>query len=58
MGKMIIVFLVMTFFFAGIIHLFQASTKKDIWKLTKLLGYSILCSLLTIASLTTIVVLF
>lgn len=58
MAKMIFVFLVITFFFAGVIHLFQAASKKEIWKLTKLLGFSILCSLLTILSLATIVVLF
>ena len=58
MGKLIFVFLVVFAIFFVSIKVFQKLSGKEKWQLTKIATYSILCSLLTIASLTTIVVLF
>lgn len=44
-------------FFFGIKSL-RALTGKEKWQLTKLLGYSILCSLLTITAMISLVILF
>ena len=58
MAKVILAFLILfVLFFAGI-TLARNMTGKEALALTKMLGYSILCSLLTIAVLISIVVIF
>ena len=58
MSKLVLLFLIVfAVFFIGI-KVFQQLSGKEIWQLTKIVGYSILCSLLTMATLTVIVVLF
>ena len=58
MVKVILAFLILfVLFFAGI-TLARNMTGKEALALTKMLGYSILCSLLTIAVLISIVVIF
>lgn len=43
--------------FFGICY-FRTLTNKELWSLTKLAGYSILCAALTVAVLSSIVILF
>jgi hypothetical protein len=58
MVKVILAFLILfVLFFAGI-TLARNMTGKEALALTKMLGYSTLCSLLTIAVLISIVVIF
>ena len=58
MAKMIIAFVsIFIIFFFGI-DIFRKMTKKEKYSLTKWLGYSISCSLLTILFVATIVLLF
>ena len=58
MGKIILSFLfVFGLFFFGI-HAFRETTGKQRWALTKLVGYSILCAVLTTAALIIFVILF
>lgn len=58
MAKVIISFFVFYSIFHIGIHAFRALTDSEKWSLTKTVFYSILCSVLTIATLTTIVILF
>jgi hypothetical protein len=51
-----VIILAVIFWFG--IEAFRKMTGKDKWALTKSLGYAIICSLLAIALLITIVVLF
>ena len=44
-------------FFFGI-KTIRGMTGKDLWSLTKLLTYSLICAILTLASLISIVVIF
>jgi uncharacterized membrane protein len=58
MIKMLLIFgLLFAGFFMGIQAL-RTLNGKEAWVLTKIVGYSILCSLLTIAVLVSIVVVF
>mgnify|MGYP003346164386 FL=1 len=58
MIKLIVTFIVAyTIFHIGI-HTFISLSDADKWSLTKTVAYSILCSLITIVTLTTIVILF
>ena len=58
MAKMIVAFIsIFIVFFFGI-DIFRQLTKKEKYSLTKWLGYSIVCSLLTILFVATIVLLF
>lgn len=58
MIKLILTFLVVYSIFHLGIHAFRALTNSEKWSLTKTVAYSILCSTLTVATLTTIVILF
>ena len=58
MAKVILSFFVFYFIFHIGIHAFRSLTDSEKWSLTKTVFYSILCSVLTIATLTTIVILF
>ncbi len=58
MGKMIVIFFVFTIMFALVIATFRELTKREVWRLTKYVGYSIMCSILTILLLFAIVMLF
>ena len=58
MIKMLLIFgLLFAGFYMGI-QAFRTLQEKEVWGLTKMVGYSILCSLLTIAVLISIVVIF
>jgi len=58
MFKIILAFLfVFGLFFFGI-RAVRDMTGKDKWALTKLVGYSIICAVLTLAALIAIVVIF
>jgi len=58
MVKGILAFLLFTVVFAGGIQLFVNLKSSEKWKLTKVVGYAMLCSLLAVAFLTGIVILF
>ena len=58
MTKIILTFFIFyTVFHVGI-HAFKSLTDSEKWSLTKTVAYSIMCSVLTVATLTTIVILF
>ena len=58
MFKMILMFLfVFALFFFGI-HAVRSMTGKEKWALTKLIGYSIVCAVLTTAALISMVLIF
>lgn len=58
MARMILIWLILfSGFFFGI-KVLRALSGKEVWALTKLMSYAILCSLLTTAFLIFIVVLF
>ena len=58
MIKLILTFFVVYVFFHLGLHAFVALPRSDKWCLTKTVAYSIMCSVLTVAILTTIVILF
>jgi len=58
MAKVILAFLILFILFFMGITFARNMTGKEALALTKMLGYSILCSLLTIAVLISIVVIF
>jgi hypothetical protein len=58
MIKVLFAFVVLFMVFYSVITLARKMTGKEALALTKILGYSILCSLLTIAVLISIVVIF
>jgi hypothetical protein len=58
MLKMILAFVLLFIAFYGIIKVARTMTGKEALALTKILGYSILCSVLSIAVLISIVVIF
>jgi hypothetical protein len=58
MSKVILAFVVLFVLFFGAIKFAQNMTGKEALVLTKIVGYSILCSVLTISVLISIVVLF
>ena len=58
MAKVILAFLVLFILFFMGITFARTMTGKEVMALTKIAGYSILCSLLTIAVLISIVVIF
>jgi hypothetical protein len=55
---MILAFVLLFIAFYGIIKVARTMTGKEALALTKILGYSILCSVLSIAVLISIVVIF
>lgn len=58
MGKMVLAFLFIFAFFALGINLFASMTKSEKLGLTKLVGYSIVCSVATMVVVTAIVLIF
>ena len=58
MIKLIFAFVVFFTIFYFMIQSIHDMTGKERWKLTKYIGYSILCSVLTISSLIAITILF
>ena len=58
MFKLIIAFVVLAVLIHTGIGMWQSASGKERWNLTKSLGYSIIVSLLAIAGMTLIVVLF
>lgn len=58
MIRVILAFVVLfAMFFVGF-HFLSTLSGKEKWELTKLIGYSILCSLLTIAAMVGLVIVF
>jgi hypothetical protein len=58
MSKVILAFVVLFVLFFGAIKFAQKMTGKEALALTKIVGYSILCSVLTISVLIGLVILF
>jgi hypothetical protein len=56
--RVFVAFFVFTLVFWFGIAAFRKITKRQRWRLTKIIGYSILCSMLSLLLLTTIVILF
>lgn len=58
MIRVFLAFLVLTAIFWFGISAFRKITKRQRWRLTKIVGYSILCSLLALSFMIAIVILF
>jgi hypothetical protein len=58
MIRVFLAFLILTAIFWFGIAAFRKTTGKEKWQLTKIAAYSILCSVLALAVLITIVILF
>jgi hypothetical protein len=58
MSKLVLAFIIFTALFWFGIEVFRKMSGKEKWKLTKVVAYSTLCSILAIATLTLIVILF
>jgi hypothetical protein len=58
MSKLVLAFIVFTALFWFGIEIFRKMSGKEKWKLTKVVTYSALCSILAISTLTLIVILF
>jgi hypothetical protein len=58
MIRVFLAFLILTALFWFGIAAFRKTTGKEKWQLTKIAAYSILCSVLALAVLITIVILF
>jgi len=58
MFKVILAFFVIFGLFFFVINTIREMTGKDLWSLTKLLTYSLICAILTLATLISIVVIF
>ena len=58
MSKVILAFVVVFGLFFFGINAIREMTGKELWSMTKLLTYSIICAILTLATLISIVVIF
>lgn len=58
MIRVLVAFLALAVVFGFGIQLFRNLTKRQKWRLTKIAAYSILCSVLALAVLISIVILF
>lgn len=58
MGKVILAFLALTVLFYIGFGLFRNLSEKDKWSLTKQVGYAIICSVMSILTLTVFVLIF
>jgi hypothetical protein len=58
MVRMFLIFLLLTVFIGGGIHVVRQLSGMEKWQLTKLLVYSVVCAMLALGALTVFVLLF